>query len=162
MKKSEFDKLIELSYTGGMHFSPVNQNAFELCNSLGIGEVIYVDLKTSRDYKFHQAYFVLINFIYDYLPEKFKKKVPRKHFYKWLQTLKEDYEVVFTFADGRQLIEYDSISFARMSQEKFETYIKEQLPWIYENVIGAFYTGEKFDGIIETIEKEFEKFLSKL
>ena len=80
MKKSEFDKLIELSYTGGFRFSPINQNAIELCNSLGIGEIIKVDLKTERDYKFHQAYFVLIGFIYDYLPDKFKNKVPKQHF----------------------------------------------------------------------------------
>ena len=162
MKKSEFDKLIELSYTGGFRFSPINQNAIELCNSLGIGEIIKVDLKTERDYKFHQAYFVLIGFIYDYMPDKFKNKVLKQHFYKWLQTLKEDYEVVFTFSDGRQLVEYTSLSFGRMSQERFKDYIKEQLLWIYENVIGAFYSGEIYDGIIQTIEKEFEKFLAKL
>ena len=49
-----------------------------------------------------------------------------------------------------------------MSQETFENYIREQLPWIYENVIGAFYSGQKYDGIIQTIENEFEKFLNKL
>lgn len=162
MKKSDFDKLIDLSYTGGHLFRPVNQNAFDLCDELGIGEVVTFDLKSARDLQFHRAYFVLINFIYDYLPEKFHKKVDKKYFYKWLQTLKEDYEVVFTFSDGKQLIEYNSIAFGNMSQEKFENYIKDQLPWIYENVIGAFYSGEKYNGIIDTIEKEFEKFLAKL
>lgn len=162
MTKSDFDKLIELSYTGGFLFSPVNQNSFDLCNDLGIGELIRVELKTARDYKFHQCYFVLIGFIYDYLPEKFKKKLPKKYFYKWLQTLKVDYEVVFTFNDGKQLIEYNSISFGKMSQETFENYVREQLPWIYENVIGAFFKDEIYDGIINTIENEFKKFLSKL
>jgi len=162
MKKSEFDKLVELSYTGGHLFRPYNSNAYELCEQLGIGEVINVELKTARDYKFHQCYFVLIDFIYHYLPEKFQTNVPSQHFYKWLQTLKGDYKVIFTFQDGKQLIEYNSISFGRMSQETFKNYIREQLPWIYENVIGAFYKGEKYNGIIQTIEKEFEKFLSKL
>jgi len=49
-----------------------------------------------------------------------------------------------------------------MSQDQFETYVKEQLPWIYENVIGAFYSDEIYAGIIDTIEEEYKKFLSKL
>jgi len=162
MNKTAFDKLVELSYTGGHLFRPVNSNAFDLCDSLAIGEVINVELKTARDVKFHRCYFSLINFIYDYLPEKFKSKVPARYFFKWLQTLKGDYELVFTFQDGKQLIEYNSISFGKMSQERFEEYVKEQLPYIYENVIGAFYKDEIYDGIIETIEKEYLKFLAKL
>ena len=49
-----------------------------------------------------------------------------------------------------------------MSQKRLEEYIRLQLPWIYENVIGAFFEGEMYDGIISTIEEEWEKFLSKL
>jgi hypothetical protein len=162
MNKRQYDNLIELSYTGGHCFRPVNQNSFDLCDQLGIGEIVHFETKTSRDISFHRCYFLLISFIYDYLPDSFKSKVPKKHFYKWLQTLKGDYEVVFTFQDGKELIEYNSISFGRMSQERFENYIREQLPWIYENVIGAFYKDEIYNNIIDTIEKEFEKFLSKL
>lgn len=162
MKTSDFAKQIELSYTGGHQFRPVNQNAFDLCDQLSIGEVVNMDIKNSRDVKFHRCYFLLITFIYDYLPDKFHKKVPKKYFYRWLQTVKGDYEVIFTFKDGKELIEYNSIAFGRMSQYTFENYIREQLPWVYENVIGAFYKNEKYDGIIYTIEKEFEKFLSKL
>jgi hypothetical protein len=162
MNNNKFNKLIELAYTGGHLFRPINQNAFDICNDLGIGEIITVENKTSRDLKFHQCYFVLIHFIYDYLPDNFHEKVPKKHFYKWLQTLKGDYDVVFTFSDGKQLIEYESLAFGRMSQNSFENYIREQLPWIYENVIGAFYSDDKYDGIIQTIEDEFKKFLSKL
>jgi len=162
MNSTEYDRLIELSYTGGHLFMPVNQNAFDLCNQMGIGENCTVELKTSRDFNFHRCYFSLINFIWSYLPDKFRENVPQKYFYKWLQTLKGNYEVIYTFKDGQQLIEYESLSFGRMSQERFEDFIREQLPWIYENVIGKFYTGEKYDSIIETIESEYEKFLAKL
>jgi hypothetical protein len=60
------------------------------------------------------------------------------------------------------MVEYDSIAFGRMSQKTFESYIREQLPWIYEEVLGSYFEGEMLDGIIETIEEEFKKFLAKL
>jgi hypothetical protein len=70
--------------------------------------------------------------------------------------------VLFKFKDGTAMVEYESIAFGNMSQKRFEAYIREQLPWIYENVIGAFFEGAIYDGIVETIEKEYEIFLSKL
>jgi len=162
MKKDSFDKLIDFSYTGGFLFKPENQSAFDLCDQLGIGEHVLFELKTPRDIKFHQCYFVLINFIWGYLPVKFQESVPKYKFYHFLKHLKGEYEVVFEFKDGTKMVEYESIAFGRMSQETFENYIREQLPWIYENVIGKFYKDEIYDGIIDTIEKEFKKFLSKL
>jgi len=162
MNKKDFDKLVAFSYTGGYLFKPENQNAFDLCDQLGIGEQVLFEPKTPRDIKFHQCYFVLINFIWGYLPAKFQETVPKYKFYHFIKHLKGEYEVVFQFKDGTKMVEYESISFGRMSQETFENYIREQLPWIYENIIGEFYEGETYNGIIETIEKEFEKFLSKL
>jgi hypothetical protein len=191
MKKSDHDKLIELSYTGGFMFKPENQNAFDLCNMSKIGQKALFGLKTPRDAKFHECYFVLLKFIWGYLPKQFHKEVPDKGFYIWLKHLKKEYDVTFSFIDEEkqediasycldlgvsiddsakiaarfgktELIEYESISFGRMSNEKFKDYVREQLPWIYEKVIAKFYKGEIYDGIIETIENEFEKFLSKL
>ena len=49
-----------------------------------------------------------------------------------------------------------------MNQQKFKEYVKEQLPYIYENVLGKFFEGEILTGIIETIENEYEIFFSKL
>ena len=49
-----------------------------------------------------------------------------------------------------------------MSDKRFKEYIKEQLPYIYENVLGAFFSGEKLNDIIDTIEVEYEKFMNKL
>ena len=61
-----------------------------------------------------------------------------------------------------EMIEYDSISFGKMNQNKFEEFIKNQLPYIYENIIGKFFEGEIYDNIIRTIEEEYKKFFSKL
>jgi len=46
--------------------------------------------------------------------------VPSKYFYRWLQHLQGNYKVVFEFKDGTKLIEYESISFGRMSQKTFQ------------------------------------------
>lgn len=161
MKDSEYTKLIDIVYVGG-GFMPANDNARELELRCIKGEIVSFTEATQRDLKFHRCYFSLLNFIYGYLPEKFKKQIPENEFYKWLKHLKGDYEVVFTFKDGSKMIEYSSLSFGKMSQKTFEKYISEQLPWIYENVIGAFYDGDIYNNIIETIEEEYKKFLSKL
>lgn len=161
MNNSDFDKLVELCCVGG-GWTPANGNAEELLDSMTRGEIVAVREVTQRDLKFHRAYFSLLNFIYDYLPPAFKRKVPKQHFYKFVKHLQGEYDVLFEFKDGTKLVEYQSISFGRMSQKRFEAYIREQLPWIYENIIGAFFEGEIYKNIIETIEMEYERFLQKL
>jgi hypothetical protein len=161
MNQEDYKGLIELVYVGGGYI-PHNDKAKEFSENKVKGEIIPFKEATQRDVKFHRCYFSLLNFIYEYLPSNFKEAVTIDKFYIWLKHLKGEYTVCFTFKDGTKLVEYDSISFGRMSQDKFETTIKEQLPWIYENVIGAFYEGDIYNGIIETIEEEYKKFLSKL
>jgi hypothetical protein len=161
MKDTDFHKLIELCNVGG-GFIPVSDNAIELLEQSHKGEVLSFIEVTNRDVKFHRCYFALLNFIYGYMPVKFKKSVPEKNFYLFLKHLKKEYKVLFTFQDGTTMVEYDSIAFGKMSQKTFESYIRDQLPFIYENVLGAFFEGDILNGIIETVEDEFKKFLSKL
>lgn len=161
MKDQDFYHIVNLSNVGG-GFIPANEKAQELLDGSMRGEVISFLEVTDRDLRFHRAYFSLLAFIYDYLPNKFKKKVKKDQFYIWLKHLKGQYEVLFEFQDGTRMVEYDSISFGKMSQKTFEDYVRKQLPWIYENVIGAFFEGEIREGIIETIEEEFKRFLEKL
>ena len=96
------------------------------------------------------------------MPDKFKAKVPCSKFYLWLKHLRGEWDIVFEFADGTKLIEYTSISFGKMSEFEFRQFIKDQMPWIYESVIGLMYEGERFDSIIETIEKDYSSFFAKL
>lgn len=161
MKDSDYKKLIDLVNVGG-GFMPANPQAEELLLITGKGEVITVKEITKRDLNFHRCYMLLLSFIWGYMPNAFKQKVPKDKFYKWLKHFKKEYEVEFTFQDGSQLIEYTSISFGRMGQKEFEIYVAEQLPFIYENVLGAYFQGDMLTSIINTIEEEFKKFLSKL
>jgi hypothetical protein len=161
MKDGEYHRLIEMANVGG-GWVPANENATELLDQTHKGEITTFEEVTVRDLSMHKCYFSLLNFIYGYLPNRFKKQVPEKEFYKWLKHLKKEYKVVFTFKDGTQLVEYDSISFGNMSQKRFENYVREQLPYIFENVIAEFFEGEIYDSILATIELEYERFLAKL
>jgi len=161
MNKSEYDKLYEFSFQGG-GFIPANGNAVELMHRTSIGEILTFEEKTNRDINFHRAYFSMINYIWNWLPEKFKENIPQDKFYYFLKHLKGEYDVIFEFKDGTKLVEYTSLAFGKMSQKTFEEYISNQLPWIYENIVGKFYEGEKYDFIIDNIEEEYKKFLSKL
>lgn len=140
-------------------FKPVSTEAVNFASSLKHKEIVYFEEKKDRDLRFHRAYFALINYIYSWLPANFKIEVPEKDFYKWLKILLKQYSVIYTFKDGRQLIEIESISFGRMSQKTFVNYVRDQLPLIYENVIRALFSEEEANAIIEAIEIEFEKFL---
>ncbi|MFA5195205.1 MAG: hypothetical protein WC401_05345 [Bacteroidales bacterium] len=161
MTDKNFNKMVDF-YNAGGGLLPVNQKAHEIIEQSDKSEVISFIEVTQRDLKFHRAYFALLKFIYGYMPMKFKKAVPESHFYLFLKHLKKQYKVLFTFKDGTTMVEYDSIAFGRMSQKTFESYIREQLPFIYTEVIGAYFEGEMYDNIIESIEDEFKKFLAKL
>jgi hypothetical protein len=161
MTDKKFENIIELVYMGG-GFLPANQRANELTENCVKGEILSFLEVTERDLKFHKCYFSLLGYIYDYLPMSFTSKVSKDNFHKFLKHLQGKYKVLFTFKDGTVMVEYESISFGNMSQKRFEEYVKEQLPYIYENVIGAFFEGEMYDNIIATIEEEYEKFLVKL
>ena len=104
----------------------------------------------------------LLGFIYDYLPATFKKQVRKGDFYQWLKHLQGKYKVLYKFADGTTFVEYESIAFGKMSQERFKNHIRDQLPFIYTEVVGKFFKDEIYDNIIFTIEEEYEKFLAKL
>lgn len=161
MTDKEFQKINELAFVKG-GFIPHNANAQELAEQCSIGEILSFIECTARDLGRHKGYMKLLNYIYDYLPQRFKDKVKKEFFYTWLKHLQGKYKVLFEFSDGTKLVEYESISFAKMSEKRFREYIKEQIPYIYEEVIHKFYKGEIYNNIIDNIEEQFEKFLNTL
>ena len=146
----------------GGGFIPANDNAEELTERCHKGEVIAFQEITARDLKMHRCYFSLLNMIYGYMPASFKKIISNDDFYKFLKHLHGDYDVKFTFKDGTKMVEYNSISFGKMSDKRFKKFIAEQLPFIYSEVIGAYYEGEIYDNIIQTIENDYQVFMNKL
>lgn len=161
MKDTDFNKLVDMAWVGG-GFIAANSNAEELANQCQKGEIISFLEVTKRDLKFLRCYFALLAFIWGYMPPKFKQSIPKEKFYQWLKHLKGQYAVIFEFKDGTKMVEYDSIAFGNMSEKRFRAYVAKQLPFIYTNVIGAYFEGEIYDNIIFTIEEAFERFMSKL
>ena len=161
MTQEDYNKLLDFAYVGG-GFIPANIKATEYAEQCVKGEIVSFKEATQRDISFHRCYFSLLNYIWKYLPKSFRDRIPESEFYKWLKHLKEEYEVKYTFKDGTQLVEYTSISFGMMSQKEFKDYVKNQLPYIYENVIGVFFEGDIYIGIIDNIENEYERFMAKL
>jgi hypothetical protein len=161
MKDKEFEKIIDLVWQGG-GFLPCNEKANDLTETLGKGQIVSFLECTQRDLSFHKCYMALLAYIWGYMPPKFKKTILKKDFYQWLKHLQGKYKIKYEFKDGSKFVEYESITFGNMSQQRFKEYVKEQIPFIYENVIGAYFEGEIYDNIITTIEADFERFFDKL
>ena len=158
MKQREYLALMEFKSLGTA-LMPLSQKARQMCE-MNRGSVLLMQEKTQRDLKFHRAYFSLLRFIYSWLPNNFKEAVSEKHFYQWLKHLSGKYEILYRFKDGTCMVEYESISFARMTQATFKDYVREQLSLIYEYLIHEIC--QEPEMIIDTIEHEFESYLEKL
>ena len=198
MNDKDYSRLLEFA-NDGAGLIAVNQNAMELMDQLGKGQSVYFMEETARDIKFHRCYMGLLGYIWDQMPIRFQKQVPKPFFYKFLKQLKGNYDLVFQFKDERKrliirellrihkkelgltrltykaidtlaellgksdMIEYQSISFGKMSQEAFENFVRDQLPWIYSEVILPLFPDEaKYKKIIEDIEETFKSFMKKL
>jgi hypothetical protein len=161
MNDKSYHKIVSFKYMGG-GFIPANENARDLETRAKRNEELYFIEVTGRDLKFNRCYFALLGYIYEYLPEKFKRSIKKSDFYQFVKHLKGDYNVIFEFNDGTKMVEYESISFGRMSQKSFEAYISEQLPFLYSEVVGAFFEGAIYDNIISNIENDYKSFLNRL
>ena len=161
MKGKDFEKLVELKLVGDVWFN-ANEAALDLTDTTKQHEIVHFKECTARDLSFHKCYMSLLSFIYDYLPKSFEENYcSKKYFYTFIKFLKKEYKVICV-VNGVEMIEYDSIAFGNMSQKRFENYIREQLPWIYENVLGKYFKDKMLCSIVNTIEDEYKKFLSKL
>lgn len=163
MKDTDYNKLVELTLMNG-HLIPSNQNAIDLISNMRDGEKTYVSIETSRDISLHRCYFSLLNYIWLWMPQNFKDKISSKYFYKFIKIIQGEFDVVFEFKDGIKMIEYKSIAFGNMSNERFREFVKEQISIIYNDIIYPTFNKntEMADHIISEIENEYEKFLNKL
>jgi hypothetical protein len=153
-----------LSYIfDGDYFIPANQEAIKNSQELMPGQYIYHKDVSTRDAIFHAGYFKFLSFCYSKMPVTFKKQCPNSKFYLFLKIYTGKYQVsnINVFGQNYPIVEYDSISFKNMTEEKFERFVKDQIPDIYK-LINESYDEYSYEKIIQEIELEYVRFLSKL
>jgi len=119
---------------------------------------VYLKQVEARDLGMHGGYFMILAYIYDRLPLRFRKTVLKPNFYKFIKMLSNEYTVVFEFKDGRQMIEYTSISFGKMNQSKFRLYFNTQMSVVYEELLIPM----ECDYLMDEVNEMFEKLLAKI
>jgi len=161
MNDKDYNNLIHLKNAGG-GFLPANDKAQELLALTKQGDIIVLDECTKRDLKYHKCFMSLLGFVWDYLTPPFKERVPKRVFYNWLKEAQGLIKYEYEFNDGSKYKEYESISFGNMSEIKFKEYVANQLTFIYGEIIPGLFPEQICANIIDTIEEEYKKFLSKL
>ena len=158
MKPEEFLSLYSFSVHKSQVLIPNQIETSEWLEQKKDKEQVYFKLIEARDLGMHRGYFKIISFIYDRLNVNFRNSIPKANFYLFLKMLSNEYTTIFKFKDGREFIEYKSISFANMGQKEFREYFNSQLSVIYEELLIPM----EQDYLMDEINEEFEKIISKL
>ncbi len=158
MKTYEFLKLHSFSVHKSQVLIPNQEETTEWIEQKKDKEQVYFKEVQSRDLGMHKAYFLIISYIYDRLNVNFRKSIPKKNFYNFLKMISNEYTVVFKFKNGREFIEWKSISFSNMNQSEFRKYFNNQLSVIYEELLIPL----EQDYLMDEINTEFETIIDKL
>lgn len=119
----------------GTGLFPTDADSEDLIKSLSPEENFNVALHADRNLKMHRAYFGLLNFVWDNLPEKFQRKCPKQHFYKFLKEMQGRFEVIEV---GKTKVKtYESLSFGSMGQKRFHEIFSEDVDFIIREILPA-------------------------
>lgn len=158
MKTEDFLQIKHFQSHKGTMLVPSTDESREWLEMLKHNTPVNFKVIEARDTKFHRCYFGLLAYIYDRLPPSFKAKIQKDNFYNFLKILGRQYDVVYSFADGREFITYHSISFGRMNQSKFRDFVNAQLETIYSDLLVPL----EMDYLMDDINKEFQNFIDRL
>lgn len=158
MNHLDFIELKSFKIHNGQVLIPAQIETMEWLENLPTNKEVFLKEVAPRDFGMHKAYFMILSYIYDRLNKSFKKNIQKKDFYLFIKILAKDYKVKYKFKDGREFIEYNSISFSKMNQNKFREYFNNQLSVIYEKLLIPM----EQDYLMDEIAVEFEKIISKL
>ena len=100
---------------------PASDNDRDHLSKIKAGQPVRVTLRRVRNYRFHQKWFALLNFAYDYWepPENHVAEKNFDRFRKDITILAGFYER-YVRIDGTTRVEAKSVSFASMTQDEFE------------------------------------------
>jgi len=107
---------------------PEDDDGRKWLDKVKTGETLYVEVKKSRNYKFHRKFFALLNFLFsrweplELQDSKWKGVTPEKSFEQFrkdIVILAGHYDAFYR-VDGSVRIDAKSISFGRMKEAEFE------------------------------------------
>jgi len=106
---------------GGVLY-PASDLEAERMNRFKTGDSYQVDIKLSRNSKFHGKVFTFFNFCFDHWDNENKFQCEQKSFdvFRNHLTVLAGYYDSFVGIDGRVRVEAKSISYSNMTQEEFE------------------------------------------
>lgn len=157
MKDTEFKELLAFKVVNGVLY-PINNKANDFVFQQENNEVYMVN-KTPRDTAFHACYFLFCNWLWQQMPTKFKlERCPdRSQMYNYIKVIQGKYKLSMKFK-GIEFYEFESISFGRMSDSKFNEFVNEQISVIYTELLIPL----GLEHLQEQAEKEFKGLFNKL
>lgn len=157
MTHEEFQNCIELQAVNGV-FVPCSEEAFKVVYQ-NEGQTILLKTHTPRDLSLHKCYHLFCRWLWDKMPLAFKKsRCPDpKNMYQYLKIISGQYSEAMQYKD-KTFYSFESISFGRMSNEEFKSFLEDQMASIYTELLVPLNMAE----IYEEMEQEFKKIFKEL
>jgi hypothetical protein len=157
MKDTEFKEIMTFKVINEVMY-PTNNKARDFLLLMDKQEVCMKN-NTPRDVAFHKSYFLFCGWLWEQMPTKFKLDYcpDKQQMYNFLKIVQGKYKFAMKFK-GKEFYMIDSISFGRMSDDKFNEFVNEQIHIIYTELLMPL--GKEH--LLEEAENEFKSLFKKL
>lgn len=149
-------KIKFIAVRSGTLLAPIDEDGENAIKSLSNEESYSVTISVDRSLKMNGAYFSLINFVWDNMPEKFQAKVPKNKFYVLLKELQGRFTEI-KLSEKTSIKEYESLSFEKMNEARFHEVFKEDVDFIISDIL----TPMGMQDFVEQLVLQFERTLIK-
>ena len=132
---------------------PNNPDSQQWYDKLRVGESVHADFKKHRNPAFMRKYFALLNIGFDnFEPGEINSKygIPLKNFERFrkdIAILCGHFDLVIRL-DGTSRPEARSISFAKMSEDEFESLFSKTIDILIKNVYGNSINSDELNEIV--------------
>ena len=149
-------KIKFIAVRSGTLLAPIDEDGENAIKSLSNEESYSVTISVDRSLKMNGAYFSLLNFVWDNMPEKFQAKVPKNKFYVLLKELRGRFTEI-KVSEKTSIKEYESLSFEKMNEARFHEVFKEDVDFIVSDIL----TPMGMQDFVEQLVLQFERTLIK-
>lgn len=149
-------KIKFIAVRSGTLLAPIDEDGENAIKSLSNEESYSVTIYVDRSLKMNGAYFSLLNFVWENMPEKFQAKVPKNKFYVLLKELQCRFTEI-KVSEKTSIKEYESLSFEKMNEARFHEVFKEDVDFIISDILIPM----GMQDFVEQLVLQFERTLIK-